>query len=256
MAVKAVVFDLGGTLIEYSGTYGRWPDLETPGFTAAYDYLRSQGVDLPDFARFRDFGFATLPGRWQDATAGAQNLRLIDFLAEVSQLCGVEVVEPAWLVEAAERYQAAVQAQATLMPGAPETVTQLKAEGYKLGLISNTMFAGKAHEADLERFGLIDYFDTMLFSADVNKWKPNPEPFIHVLEDLGVAPGAAVFVGDDPANDVIGGQRAGMRTVYYASSDRFPQPPEAQPDARIESLAELLPILARWQKRSQPQSPQ
>jgi putative hydrolase of the HAD superfamily len=249
MTVSAVVFDLGGTLIEYAGTYERWPDLETPGFTAAYDYLRGQGVELPDFTRFRDLGFAALPGRWQGATAGAQNLRLIDFLAEVTQVCGVEAVEPAWLMEAAERYQAAVQAQAAPLPGARETVAHLKAEGYKLGLISNTMFAGKAHEADLERFGLIDYFDTMLFSADVNKWKPNPEPFIHVLEDLGVAPRAAVFVGDDPANDVIGGQRAGMRTVYYASSGRFSHPPEAQPDARIENLAELPPILARWQAR-------
>jgi putative hydrolase of the HAD superfamily len=245
--VEAVIFDLGGTLIEYAGKYDRWPDLETPGLTAAYDYLKHQGIELTDFAYFQATGFALLPGRWRQAVEGEQNLQLVELLAEVLQVCGQPCDEPSWLVEAAEHYQAAVRAQAEAMPYARETLADLKTEGYKLGLISNTMFTGEAHREDLKRFGLADYFDVMLFSADVNKWKPNPEPFLHVLEILAVPPAAAVFVGDDPAADIVGGRRAGMRTVHYKSSQRFRPPDGVTPHAEICSLEELLPLLKQWQ---------
>lgn len=249
MEIQAVVFDLGGTLIEYAGKYVRWPDLETPGFTAAYDYLIDQDVTLPEFAQFQAVGFELLPGRWRLATAGEKNLRLVDLLQEVLDACDGVCPQAAWLEEAAERYQAAVRAQAELIEGAQAVVAYLKEQDYKLGLLSNTMFTGVAHREDLARFGLADYFDTMVFSADVGKWKPNAEPFLHVLDDLNVSPQTAVYVGDDPASDVVGGRRAGMRTIHFKSSQRFASPDGVKPHAEIHSLEELLPLLQRWQQQ-------
>lgn len=248
MEIQAVVFDLGGTLVEYAGQYVRWPDLETPGFTAAYEYLTGQGIVLPEFARFQAAGFQLLPGRWRLATAGEKNLRLVDLLQEVIKACDSACPEAEWLQEAAERYQTAVRAQAEPIAGAQAVVAQLKEQGYKLGLLSNTMFTGIAHREDLTRFGLVEYFDAMVFSADVGKWKPNAEPFLHVLEDLRVNPGAAVYVGDDPASDVVGGRRAGMRTIHFKSSDRFASPDGVKPHAEIDSLAELPLLLAQWKR--------
>ena len=69
---QAIIFDLGGTLIEYAGPYATWPALETPGLQAAYGHLQAHGVALPTFAAFRDAGFAILPGRWQAAVDGIQ----------------------------------------------------------------------------------------------------------------------------------------------------------------------------------------
>jgi putative hydrolase of the HAD superfamily len=253
VAIEAVVFDLGGTLIEYAGRYQRWPDLETPGFKAAYAYLNQQGVSLPAFAAFRQAGLDRLPQRWQQAMDGTQNLRVADLLAEVARTLAteqgreaLEEIDRSWLEEAAERYQAAVRAQARPIEGAQATLAQVKERGYKVGLISNTMFTGVAHQEDLKRFGLDHFFDTMLFSAEVNKWKPNPAPFRHVLEELETTPATAVFVGDDPAGDVVGGQRAGMRVVHYQSSQRFRMPDGVEPDAQIHKLEEVLSVLARW----------
>jgi len=246
LEIEAVVFDLGGTLIEYAGAYVRWPELETPGFTAAHDYLIRQGITLPEFARFQAAAFELLPGRWRRATAGEKNLRLVELLQEVVEACDGVCPEATWLNEAAERYQAAVRAQAEPIAGAQAVVAHLKEQGYRLGLLSNTMFTGVAHREDLARFGLADYFDTMVFSADVGKWKPNAEPFLHVLEDLKVSPEAAVYIGDDPASDVVGGRRAGMRTIHFRSSDRFASPDGVKPHAAIDSLAELPPLLTRW----------
>ncbi|MCB9418194.1 MAG: HAD family hydrolase [Ardenticatenaceae bacterium] len=244
--LDTVVFDLGGTLIEYAGPYAVWPDLETPGFTAAYQHLNQNGWHLPKFEVFKQIGFDMLPVRWQRAAAGEQNLRLADLLADVLQAAGAKHIPADYVTKAAELYESAICAQAEPMANACEVVAEVKAAGFKLGLVSNTMFTSKAHIADMERFGLLDYFDAMVFSADVNKWKPTAAPFLHVLELLGSEGETAVYIGDDPGSDILGGQRAGMRTIHYQSSQRFAQPANLQPDARIEKLTDLLPILAAW----------
>lgn len=246
--IRAVIFDLGGTLIEYAGSYAAWPDLETPGLAAAYDYWQQQGHRLPPFADFQQAGFRLLPSLWRAATRHEANLRVEDLL--MASLVELSVREMARedLTLAAERYGAAIQAQAALTPQAVETVEQVKAAGYRVGLVSNTMFPGAMHRADMERFGLSPYFDAMVFSADVNMWKPNADPFRQVLAGLGVAADTAVYIGDDPASDVVGGRAAGMHTVYYKGNSRFITPPGVVPHAEIAELAELLSLLESWQR--------
>jgi putative hydrolase of the HAD superfamily len=244
--IEAIIFDLGGTLIEYSGGYTSWPDLETPGFAAAHRFLCDRGVEMPELDRFRLVGFDLLPGRWREATSGHRNLTLEDLMAEV--LLNLKVPLPAAeLIDgAAIAYEDAVRAEARPIPHGREVVATLKADGYRLGLISNTMFGSRAHINDLERFGLAGFFDTMLFSADHNKWKPRPDPFLHVMAELNVTPSEAVFVGDDPASDVVGGQRVGMKTIYFPSSQRFPSPDGVVSDGRINDLLELPLVLAAF----------
>lgn len=248
MEIQAVIFDLGGTLIEYAGPYAAWPDLETPGFQAAYALLQQKGLSLPKFELFREAGFALLPQRWRQATMGEQNFRLVDLLTAVLHNHDLHETDPNWLTEAAELYQTAICGQAHMFEDAPLVLDYAKNQGYKIGLLSNTMFAGQAHMNDLRRFGLIDYFDVMLFSADVGKWKPTAEPFLHVAEELGVKPETAVYIGDDPGSDVVGGQRAGMRTIHVRSSQRFAHPDGVEPDAQVMSLGEVTAVLAEWQK--------
>ncbi len=244
--LQAVIFDLGGTLIEYAGSYLHWPELETPGFAAAYDCLEGRRLRLPRFEEFRRAGFAILPGRWQAATEGERNLRLVDLLTEVLDEVGVGNVKQTWVQEAAERYETAVCLQAYPLEAARETLAAVKDQGYRLGLLSNTMFRGAAHEADLRRFGLDGFFEATLFSADVDKWKPTPAPFQHLLARLGVTPSQTVFVGDSPGHDVVGGRDAGLWTVYLRANERFGEPGEVQPDATIAGLAELPGLLAGW----------
>ncbi len=244
--IGTVVFDLGGTLIEYAGAYATWPDLETPGLAAAYDYWQRRGFALPDFADFQEVGFALLPSMWRAATRHEGNLRVVDLLTAVLVEVSIADIKAMDVAAAAEQYGAAIQAQAELTPQAVETVARVKEAGYRLGLVSNTMFPGTLHRADMERFGLLPYFDEMVFSADVNMWKPNADPFRQVLEALGSDADTAVYIGDDPASDVVGGQAAGMRTVYFRGNGRFAIPPGVTPHAEIAELAELLPLLAKW----------
>lgn len=242
--IEAVVFDLGGTLIEYAGVYAKWPDLEIPGMTAAHKLLADEGVTVPEFTRFQEIGFDLLPKRWRMATLGERNLTLDSLIGEILETADLPQPASDLLHAAAKQYEAALCQGAVPLPDGREVLAQLQAQGYRLGLISNTMFTGASHIKDLERFGLAEFFETMLFSADANKWKPTTAPFLHVLEELSINPANAVYIGDDPTADVVGGQAAGMKTIYFPSTQRFPSLNGLKPDATITHLNQLPEVLA------------
>jgi len=64
-------------------------------------------------------------------------------------------------------------------------------------------------------------------SAWAGARKPHPRIFEHTLTKLGVAAGAAVFVGDTWGPDVVGPRAMGMTALYLRREDRWPD--EAAP---------------------------
>jgi putative hydrolase of the HAD superfamily len=109
---------------------------------------------------------------------------------------------------------------------------------FKIGLISNTMWPGRYHLREMERTGLLPYFDHTVFSADVGLWKPQPAVYRLSLDALGVPAEEAIYVGDMPAYDIVGAQRAGIHAVYKRNPGSPPLD-GVTPDAEIDCLAEL-----------------
>jgi putative hydrolase of the HAD superfamily len=67
--------------------------------------------------------------------------------------------------------------------------------------------------ADAAAFGLAPLLDVLVFSEEVGAAKPEPEIFRHALDQLGVEPVNAMFVGDRLETDVQGAANLGMTTV-------------------------------------------
>ncbi len=110
---------------------------------------------------------------------------------------------------------------------------QLKARGYRLGIISNWSW----NLVDRCRhLGIDSYFDAIVASAYVGYNKPHPAIFQHALAQVGVPPAAAVHVGDQYEADVLGAQAAGMTGILL---DRKGNAPPASCPV-IHSLEELL----------------
>jgi putative hydrolase of the HAD superfamily len=120
----------------------------------------------------------------------------------------------------------------------------LRERGIKTGLLSNTHWPRQWHERWLERDGVLDLIDERVYTSDLAHTKPHPEAFRAVLSALGVAPSVAVFVGDRPVDDISGAKALGMRAVLIPNSVVPGHPVE--PDARISSLAELMPFIDEW----------
>jgi 2-haloalkanoic acid dehalogenase type II len=84
---------------------------------------------------------------------------------------------------------------------------------YQLATFSNG-------NADLARVGLAEFFAVSLNARQVGVGKPHPRCFERIAEELRVAPGEIVYVGDDPVLDVEASRAAGMRSAWV---NRFDQ---------------------------------
>ena len=241
--ISAVIFDLGGTLLDFNPARLPWMEWERTGLAHAYAYLSAQGHRIEErelAAYFTDH----LPERWERAAQGGENLRLGDVMREACTACGVEPT-PGETEEAVAHYIEPLDARVVPFDDTVDTLERLRAGGYRLGLVSNTMWPAKYHHRELRRFGLQPYFDHTAFSSDVGVWKPQPGIYLLSLGALDVAAEEAVFVGDMPAHDIVGAKEVGMRAVYKQNVSFLPD--GVEPDAAIKRLSELPGVIERWQ---------
>jgi putative hydrolase of the HAD superfamily len=103
--------------------------------------------------------------------------------------------------------------------GAVEALERLRAEGFQLGVVSNS--DGRVESA-LEAAGLRRFFDVVIDSTLVGVEKPDPAIFHAALGALDVAPGEALYVGDLYEVDVVGARAAGMDAVLVGGTEPHP----------------------------------
>lgn len=92
------------------------------------------------------------------------------------------------------------------VPGAPETLERLRAQGLRLAVVANWDCALPGH---LQGLGLDRLVDTVVTSARAGVPKPDPGIFELALRELGVRPERALHVGDEPC-DEEGARAAGL----------------------------------------------
>jgi putative hydrolase of the HAD superfamily len=97
-----------------------------------------------------------------------------------------------------------------ILPGVPEALRALRADGLRLVVVSNS--DGTVEEG-LTAMGLRALVDGVVDSAVVGVEKPDPGIFRHALELSGAQPGRVLHVGDLHAVDVLGARAAGLHAV-------------------------------------------
>jgi putative hydrolase of the HAD superfamily len=123
-------------------------------------------------------------------------------------------------------------------PDAVGVLGALRARGFALAAVSN---ADGRVEADLVRYGLRDALDLVIDSHVVGVEKPDPAIFVTALDRLGVAPAAAVHVGDIASIDVAGAQRAGIAPVLMDPLGCYVGTVDCPRIRRLGELLDLLP---------------
>lgn len=114
-----------------------------------------------------------------------------------------------------------------LAENALEMLTQLREAGFKLGVVSNRE---QPYVQVLDHLEINSFFDFSLAAGEVQSYKPEPGIFQAALQRIGMAAGAAMYVGDNYFADVVGARRAGLRPVLY-------DPRGIYPDAACEVIA-------------------
>jgi HAD superfamily hydrolase (TIGR01549 family) len=230
----AVVFDWGGTLTEplepLLGRADIWAE-------AARKLLPEREEELVERL------IATEEELWRISRDEHRSARLSDLFAQAAEELGIEVAEKLAAVEASHLQNYAPHV--THDPDAVEMLQALRDRGLRLGLISNNLWPGSFHDSLLERDGLADLLDGVLYTSEMELTKPHPDAFRAILDLIGIDdPASAAFVGDRLWDDIFGAKRAGLRAVHRPR-DTVPHF-DVTPDAVIERLPDLLPLLDGW----------
>ena len=127
-------------------------------------------------------------------------------------------------------------------PHLTNTLKQIKAKGFLLGMITNgrTKFQSRS----IRGLGIEEYFDKIVISETERTRKPESKIFDIAISRLETTAGASVYVGDNPQADIIGAKKAGLRAVW--KRNQFWSKP-AEADAVIDELDEVLLLLKQWQ---------
>jgi HAD superfamily hydrolase (TIGR01549 family) len=133
--------------------------------------------------------------------------------------------------------------KAIVFPSHHRDVLAALKERYQLAVVSNFDYTPTARLV-LEREGIAHLFDEILVSDAVGWRKPAPQIFEHALGRLGLAPAAAVFVGDRADIDVVGARGVGMRAVWINREAAALPEGAPTPDHEIRDLSELPGLLA------------
>lgn len=237
-AIKAVIFDYGNTLVEFSPTQISICD-------AALASVLEKHFGRMDLEKFRAIRQRNRLAPYAGSPPEYRENNLLDISVNlVRDLYGVEA-SPEQLADILRnRFETFVR-----VVQAPDYVPVLLGrlrKKYRLGLLSNYP-DGNAIRASLAATGLDRFFSAIVVSGDVGYVKPHPLPCETILKQLRVKPVHALLVGDNWLGDVQGGKRAGMQVVFtrqWVSYENFPRRPgDAGPDAVIHHLTDLESLL-------------
>eukprot|EP00756_Hemistasia_phaeocysticola_P055180 Hpha_TRINITY_DN31097_c0_g1::TRINITY_DN31097_c0_g1_i1::g.63999::m.63999/K20862/yigB; FMN hydrolase / 5-amino-6-(5-phospho-D-ribitylamino)uracil phosphatase len=142
-----------------------------------------------------------------------------------------------------------VRNQPVFLPGAIDSVRQLKQRGYRIATLSD----GNAAPMEMpELEGLLEFH---VSAVDAGCSKPNPKIFQLAQSKAGVKPEQILYVGDHYDKDVVGAIGAGMRSAWVrlkrdetgvamlGHPARPAEGKDSQADVNIDAVTELLPLL-------------
>jgi HAD superfamily hydrolase (TIGR01509 family) len=215
LVTAAVLFDIDGTLVDSVGAY-----LEVARIAA-----QPHGLEVTEFhvrhalATGSSFWRGVVP---EDTPVG-------------------KAVRKAMALHAAREWPRVLRENGKVFGGLAQTLDAIRQMGIVLGIVSGA----RPEVLDLlSADAILDRFDAVVLGPDVTRPKPDPEGILKCLRQLGVAPEAAIYVGDAPV-DIVASRAAGVRAIGILTGAGDGATLSAQePDRLVASHAGLPGVLA------------
>lgn len=218
MALKAVLFDMDGTLLDTA-----------PDFVAVCQAMRA-ARELPpaDEQAIRDV-----------VSGGARAMVSATFGLDV----GADGFE-ALRLEFLERYQQHCAVLSRPFDGMAELLADIEASRLVWGVATNKPLCFAA--PIMQQLGLAERSAVLLCPDHVERSKPAPDMLLLACEQMGIAPADVLFVGDD-ARDIESGRAAGCKTaaVTYGYIHPEDNPRHWGADVVVDHPLELRAVLDR-----------
>ncbi len=179
--VKAVLFDLDGTLVD---SMWMWKDIDV-------EYLKRYG--------------RRLPSKLQKEIEGMSFSETAVYFKEHFQLPqSLEEIKGMWIEMAKEKYAH----QVFMKPGALSFLRYLKEHGVRSAIATSN--SRELLDVVVESLGLGSYIDCSMTSCEAGAGKPAPDIYLKVAKRLGASPLECLVFEDTPAG-LMAGINAGIR---------------------------------------------
>jgi len=244
--VKAVVFDLGYTLINFSGNLDK---VARASHLALVDYLIQLGYDLDREAfaeRFSELMHLYYAQRERDMLEMPVHGIVLHALEDLAANSPTKdqvaaAIHEMYLVT--EKYW---KLEEDTLP----TLDSLQKMGYQLGLITNASDAWDVNNL-IDENNLRHYFSAIVISAEEGFRKPDRRIFEKAAERLHLQFNEMVMVGDTLHADILGAKQCGMKTVWISrraeySREMLKSRLDLTPDSEVHALHELPALLESW----------
>jgi putative hydrolase of the HAD superfamily len=230
--VRALLFDLDDTLLDYSG------DVDASWAAACATGCAPRGIDTDELVRT-----VTESRRWFWDDPERHRRERVDMLRAWSRIVAHALdrlghEDRGLALAIAEDFAARRRARMRLFPDALQCLERLRAASTPLGLVTN----GDARQQrdKIARHDLARFFDVIVIEGEFGAGKPDEVVYRHALSTLGVDPRGAWMVGDNLEFDVDGPQRLGLRGLWLDRAGHgLPATATVRPYRVIRSLAEI-----------------
>jgi HAD superfamily hydrolase (TIGR01509 family) len=247
MTLKAVLFDLGGTLLHYHDPQSEEPQrpfrrITRIGVSQLCEQLTVDGFSIPDVETVDPVVDRHIGEAYRATLENLHGGSVENPIRAALAALGINVSDMQW--ESLRPYfYSAIDPIVTPREGLIETLTGLRDLDLQIGLISNTYWASDVHDRHLAEHGLLPFFPVRVYSCDAPVQKPHPAIFLHALGLMQIRPEEAAYVGDRLDVDVAGAKSAGMRGILIRSPYLPDQNNDIEPDAIIDELPDLLQVV-------------
>jgi putative hydrolase of the HAD superfamily len=232
VALDAVIFDWGGTLT-------RWHDVDFHAESLALSAAVTTTGHDPESSRLalHEAG-SVVWGRSRDRQQSAT-------IADLFDEAGLDH-DPELLTAYREFWAPHTYTD----PDARPALEELRSDGLRIGVLSNTIWPRAWHVGFFERDGIYDLIDGDVYTSEIPWTKPSPHAFRAAMEAVDVHdPARCVYVGDRLFDDIWGARQLGMRAVHVPHSE-IPAAQvghsEGTPDGVIARLTDLPALIAGW----------
>ena len=138
-------------------------------------------------------------------------------------------------------FRAITMEKLRLFPGALELLQSLKAAGKGIYLLSNAQTSFTLPE--MKALGLVEYFDDIFFSSDLEVKKPSARFYEALFERHGLKKEESVMVGNDRFSDVQGALDFGMEAIYLHTEQSTPFEGELpKGSVQVDTLTDILEL--------------
>jgi putative hydrolase of the HAD superfamily len=239
MKFKLVLFDLGGTLINYDNK--SWVELGRLGCIEGARYIKETMNHDIDVDQLNSMLHSAVGQMIQSRGDSDVELDLAELTGNTLSEFGINVTNglPLKFIEV---YYKPIRDQITLLPYAREILSKIKNAGLKIGLVSNTIFPADYHREEMRQFGIYEFFDFVIFSSEEKIRKPGGKIFFKALELGKAKPNEAVFIGDRLEEDIGGPQAVGIKGILRYTEGRD-YSTDIEPFETIHDLRELDKII-------------